>query len=86
SVGSGKEHVIIPDNKLPTDSKVPKELSSWLILVGTDRDKQAFTYLFKFFAPKIKRFGINKLGGEAAANELVQDTMTNVWKKAHLYN
>jgi RNA polymerase sigma-70 factor (ECF subfamily) len=86
SSGKGKEHVIIPDKKTTTESKVPAELSSWLILVGTDRDKQAFTCLFKFFAPKIKRFGISKLGGEAAANELVQDTMTNVWKKAHLYN
>ncbi|MFA0121531.1 RNA polymerase subunit sigma, partial [Vibrio sp. 10N.261.48.A2] len=28
--GNGKEHVIIPDNKLPTESKVPTELSSWL--------------------------------------------------------
>lgn len=75
-----KESVIVPD------SKVPPELSSWLVLVASHRDKQAFTRLFQFFAPKIKRFGINKLGSEASANELVQDTMTNVWKKAHLYN
>ncbi|MDN3616150.1 MAG: sigma-70 family RNA polymerase sigma factor [Vibrio gallaecicus] len=80
TTGKDKEHVIIPESQVPT------ELSSWLVLVANKRDKQAFTQLFKFFAPKIKRFGMTKLNNEASANELVQETMTNIWKKAHLYN
>ncbi|GIU23668.1 RNA polymerase sigma factor [Shewanella colwelliana] len=68
------------------EQQVPEELSDWLVSVASQRDKQAFTRLFQFFAPKILRFGIKQLGNEAQGNELVQDTMTNVWRKAHLYD
>lgn len=78
--GKDKENVIIPETQVPT------ELSSWLVLVANKRDKQAFTQLFTFFAPKIKRFGMTKLNNEASANELVQETMTTIWRKAHLYS
>ncbi|MGX9419102.1 sigma-70 family RNA polymerase sigma factor [Vibrio sp. RC27] len=62
------------------------ELSLWLRRVAEDQDKVSFTKLFKFFAPKIKNFGIKQFNNEAQANDLVQETMTNVWKKAHLYD
>ncbi len=45
SKGKGKEHaLIIPDNKLPSENKVPTELQAGLS-VGEKRDKQAFTCL-----------------------------------------
>lgn len=78
-----RESQIIANN---IETQVPAELSYWLALVAEQGDKQAFTALFQFFAPKIKRFGIKQLGSDAQANELVQETMTNVWRKAHLYN
>ncbi|GIU48037.1 sigma-70 family RNA polymerase sigma factor [Shewanella algidipiscicola] len=78
-----RESNIIANN---IETQVPPELSHWLDSVAMQRDKQAFTALFQFFAPKIRRFGIKQLGSEAQANELVQETMTNVWRKAHLYN
>jgi RNA polymerase sigma-70 factor (ECF subfamily) len=78
-----RESQIIANN---IETQVPAELSYWLALVADQGDKQAFTALFQFFAPKIKRFGIKQLGSDAQANELVQETMTNVWRKAHLYN
>ena len=74
---------IIP--KQETDT-VPKELSLWLNLVANNRDKQAFTAIFAFFAPKIRRFGVKQLNTDAQAAELVQETLSNVWKKAHLYD
>jgi RNA polymerase sigma-70 factor (ECF subfamily) len=61
-------------------------LSEALVAVSVSRDKKAFAKLFDYFAPKIRRFGIKQLGSEALAMELVQDTMTSVWKKAHLYH
>ncbi|ABO23343.1 sigma-70 family RNA polymerase sigma factor [Shewanella loihica] len=72
--------------KTQPETQVPAELSTWLVRVADARDKQAFTRLFQFFAPKIKRFGIKQLGNEAQAHELVQETMSNVWRKAHLYD
>jgi len=62
------------------------QLCNWLKSVAESRDKQAFTHLFQFFSPKILRIARNKFPNEAQANEVVQDTMTNVWKKAHLFN
>lgn len=62
------------------------ELCQWLDDVATKRDKQAFTQLFKFFGPKIQRISRSKFPNEAQACEVVQETMSNVWKKAHLFN
>ena len=62
------------------------QLCQWLESVATSRDKVAFTHLFKFFAPKILRIARGKFPNEAQANEVVQDTMSNVWRKAHLFN
>jgi RNA polymerase sigma-70 factor (ECF subfamily) len=63
-----------------------KQLAGWLCEVASHRSKTAFTELFKFFAPRIRQFSISKFGNETLANEVVQETMTNVWRKAHLYN
>tara|TARA_R110000787_G_scaffold78222_2_gene171389 strand:- start:713 stop:1339 length:627 start_codon:yes stop_codon:yes gene_type:complete len=62
------------------------QLCQWLKLIAVDRDKQAFTDVFKFFAPKIKRIAQSKLNNEALAAEVLQDTMSNVWRKAHLFD
>lgn len=60
-------------------------LTANLLLVATHRDKAAFTHLFKFFAPKIQRIASKKFNNETQASEIVQETMSNVWRKAHLY-
>ncbi len=63
-----------------------EHLGDALVKVANQRDKAAFAQLFEYFAPKIKRFGIKQFNNEASAMELVQDTMTSVWRKAHLYH
>ena len=62
------------------------KLCQWLSAVAISRDKQAFSNLFKVFAPKILGIARSKFSNEAQANEVVQETMTNVWRKAHLFN
>jgi RNA polymerase sigma-70 factor (ECF subfamily) len=62
------------------------QLKGWLYNIATERDKQSFASVFSWFAPKIIRFGIQKLNTETAANELLQETMTKVWKKAHMFD
>lgn len=61
-------------------------LSDALVKVAEKRDRKAFAFLFEYFAPKIRRFGVKQFGNDAQAMELVQDTMTSVWRKAHLYH
>ena len=62
------------------------DICLWLSAVATSRDKSAFTQLFNFFAPKILHISQSKLANKTLANEVVQETMTNVWKKSHLFD
>ncbi|WP_233144076.1 sigma-70 family RNA polymerase sigma factor [Colwellia chukchiensis] len=62
------------------------QLCQWLNAIALDRDKAAFTALFRFFAPKIHAIAYGKLNSEALASEVVQDTMSKVWRKAHLFD
>lgn len=82
----GKLIANISDSQSIIDSQTSSQQSTWLMAVAQDRDKQAFTALFEFFSPKIKGFGVQRLGSQEKASELVQETMTNVWRKAHLYD
>lgn len=60
--------------------------SSLLQQVAAQRDRRAYTLLFNHFAPRLKSFGLKLLKQEHLALEMVQDTMLNVWLKAHLFN
>ena len=78
-------NMAVTPNKQGTNTKHP-ELCMWLQDVAISRDKLAFSKLFKWFSPRIKQFGIKQFNNEAQALELVQETMTNIWRKAHLYH
>lgn len=57
-----------------------------LVLIALKRDKQAFSELFAYFAPRLRAFGIRMFGNEQLAMEMVQDTLLNVWNKAGLFD
>ena len=61
--------------------------SELLVKVGADRDKAAFAQLFDHFAPLLKGFLMrgSTLGPERA-EELAQETMIKVWRKASSFN
>ncbi|KXF81760.1 sigma-70 family RNA polymerase sigma factor [Enterovibrio coralii] len=64
----------------------PEQLAELLQRVAVDRDEPAFATLFTYFAPKVKAYGLRHLRVDGQAMELVQETMTLVWRKAHLYD
>lgn len=72
--------------KSSSDDRAPAELSDYLMAVAADRDKRAFAKLFEWFAPKIKRIAAQKLNNDAAGFDITQETMTRVWRKAHLFS
>lgn len=58
------------------------ELEDLLLRVGKSQDKQAFSQIFDHFAPRLNAY-MRKLGSDATqAEELVQETMLTVWRKA----
>jgi len=61
---------------------LPSPVDHLLTLVAQAQDKQAFSQLFDHFAPRLNAY-MRKLGSDAAqAEELVQETMLAVWRKA----
>lgn len=63
----------------------PSHLAQWLQRVAEERSADAYSRLFRYFAPRIRSYGLRHLYSEAQAMELVQNTLLTVWQKAHLY-
>ena len=49
-------------------------------------DREAFAKLFKNFAPRLKSYLMGLGASSAAAEELAQETMLAVWRKAQAYD
>ncbi len=54
--------------------------------IATDKDRSAFAELFEYFAPRIKSFMQRSGVGDAVAEELAQEAMLAVWRKAALFD
>jgi RNA polymerase sigma-70 factor (ECF subfamily) len=54
--------------------------------VAHDSDRAAFQCLFMRFGPRVKAFMINSGASADTAEDLVQDVMLTLWRKAKLYS
>jgi RNA polymerase sigma-70 factor (ECF subfamily) len=54
--------------------------------VAAHQDREAFATLFKYFAPRIKAFMQRSGASEQSADELAQETLLAVWRKAKLFD
>ncbi|EXJ13069.1 MULTISPECIES: sigma-70 family RNA polymerase sigma factor [Nitrincola] len=60
--------------------------SARLTSLAETRDKAVFASLFDYFAPRLKAY-ITRLGmPPATAEEVAQEAMLSVWRKAHMFN
>ena len=55
-------------------------------LVAHQRDREAFGQLFDHFAPRIQAYMMRQGSDRAAAEDLTQDVMTTLWRKAELFD
>lgn len=62
------------------------QLTAWMIAVGRDRDRTAFAGLFNHFAPRLKSFMRRGGASEELAEDIVQEAMVQVWRKAHIFD
>jgi RNA polymerase sigma-70 factor (ECF subfamily) len=65
---------------------VPSRLSELLVSVGARADRAAFAALFDHFAPRVKGYLLRLGATPALAEELAQETMLIVWRKAALFD
>jgi RNA polymerase sigma-70 factor (ECF subfamily) len=70
--------------KLPElDPAVSREaLAAAVEAIAQAQDRQAFALLFRHFAPKIKGYVLKMGASRAEAEEVMQDAMLTVWRKA----
>ncbi len=61
-------------------------LNALMIAVGAARDRAAFATLFAHFAPRIKAYLMRLGAGAAQAEDLAQEAMLAVWRKAALFD
>jgi RNA polymerase sigma factor (sigma-70 family) len=54
--------------------------------VAESRDKEAFTALFDHFVPRLEAYLMKQGADRAAAEEISQDVMVTLWRKAALFD
>ncbi|MDX1705549.1 sigma-70 family RNA polymerase sigma factor [Pseudidiomarina sp.] len=63
----------------------PEHAAKLLSRIAADQSRAAFSELFRHFAPRLQAYATRQFGNEQTAMDLVQETMANVWNKAHLF-
>lgn len=54
--------------------------------IARDRDRDAFAEVFEFYAPRVKRYMLRLGAEDALADELAQEVMLTLWRKAPLFD
>ncbi len=64
----------------------PAEMTKLLVAVSEHRDKAAFAKLFHYYAPRVKAYLSRQGSEESQAEEIAQEAMVNVWRKAATFD
>lgn len=70
----------------PVEDDGPSVLAGHIRSVAACRDKAAFAALFRYYAPRVKGYLIRQGCAAALAEDLAQEAMVTVWRKADLYD
>lgn len=62
------------------------ELADLVAAVAMRRDREAFAVLFRHFGPRLKSFFMRGGMSSGLAEDLVQETMLSLWRKASYYD
>ena len=63
-----------------------EDWSAAVLAIARTRDRGAFERLFRHFAPRIKSLALRGGLAPVAAEEIAQEAMLNVWRKAALFD
>lgn len=84
---TAKRKTVNDGNVVMLAESSPDDWSDLLVKVGKTQDREAFSRLFAHFAPLVKGFLMKGSNiGVEQAEELVQETMIKVWRKADSFN
>ena len=69
-----------------TAGSVSAEMTNHLIAVAEKQDTSAFSELFVYYEPRIKSYLMAKGASASSAEDLSQEAMASVWRKADRYD
>jgi RNA polymerase sigma-70 factor (ECF subfamily) len=69
----------------PTSPEYSQQ-TTWMLAVREKGDRDAFAALFDYFGPRLKGFFMRSGTSSAQAEEIVQEVMLTVWRKAALFD
>ncbi|MCB1853081.1 MAG: sigma-70 family RNA polymerase sigma factor [Gammaproteobacteria bacterium] len=61
-------------------------INSWLLAIARQHDRGAFERLYNYFAGRIKSYMMRHGADDATADDLAQEAMVQVWRKAAQYD
>lgn len=70
----------------PSPTTQSKHFSDCMEKIAKERSKTAFAEIFHYFAPRVKAYLIKSNCAAAQAEEITQEVMTTVWRKAALFD
>lgn len=62
------------------------QLCDLIEAIAASKDRAAFAELFRHFAPRLKAFGMRQGADAAEAEELAQEAMLSVWRRAGTFD
>ena len=81
-----KNVILLRMNRQNQGLPTPDQLCQLMLAVGSKQDRGAFAVLFGHLAPRIKSYFMRSGMLGPASEELVQETMLAVWRKASLFD
>lgn len=85
ALDSGRARMKDEGDRLPAPTETVR-LAGLLDRVGRARDREAYRAVFDHFAPRVRTFLINRRLTNALAEELTQEVMLTVWRRAATYD
>ena len=81
-----KPRVYVMSGAAITPPSASAEMTELLTKIGRTRDKDAFATLFQYYAPRVKSYLIRQGASDATAEELAQEALLTVWRKADRFD
>lgn len=72
--------------RVSESNSVADGMTAHLLAVAEQRDRRAFAALFSWYAPRLKGWLIGQGCEASQAEDVAQETMVAVWRKAHLFD
>lgn len=66
--------------------RVSESFEELIVAIGARQDRSAFARLFAHFAPRVKSYLVRAGSESSAADELTQEVMLLVWRKAERFD